>query len=158
MIAINFWVRIPKMTLFWFILTKLRFERYWYTSTAFAPCLVFSCIFSNVTSIVIRISHSSASLDSPISDMPHPRTSSEKPHDRPDLHETTLARHFRTSCLQTLCASFPVPARVCTSLSGRLLHPGWCNWRTVKSTISGYRPVVRSVHQDCDNRPTGIRY
>ena len=36
---------------------------------------------------------------------------------------------------------FPVPARVCTSLSCRLLHPGWCNWRTVKSTISGYRQL-----------------
>ena len=89
---------------------------------------------------------------------PHPRTFSEKPHDWRDLHETALARHSCTRRLQTLCADFPVPARVCTFLSCRLLHPGWCNWRTVKSTISGYRPVVRcSAHQDCDNRPTGIR-
>ena len=59
---------------------------------------------------------------------PHPRTSSEKPHDRRDLRETALARHSRTSRLQTLCAGFSVPARVCTSLSCRLFHPGWCNW------------------------------
>ena len=39
----------------------------------------------------------------------------------------------------------------------RLFYPSWCNWRTVKSTISGYRPVVCSAHQDCDNRLAGIR-
>ena len=70
---------------------------------------------------------------------PHPRTSSEKPHGRRDLHETALVRHFRTSRLQTLCAGFPVPARVFTSLSCRLFDPGWCKWKTVKSPISGYR-------------------
>ena len=87
---------------------------------------------------------------------PYPRASSERPQDWRDLRETALARHFRTSRLQTLCAGFLVSARVCTSVSIRLLHPGWCNWRTVKFTINGFRPVVCSTQQDCDNRPTGI--
>ena len=88
---------------------------------------------------------------------PHPRASSEKAHDWRDLHEIALARHSRTNRLQVLCACFSVSARVCTSLSGGLFYPGWCSWGTVESTISGYRPVAGSAHQDCDNRPAGIR-
>jgi hypothetical protein len=45
----------------------------------------------------------------------------------------------------------------CTSYLADYFYPGWYNWRTVKSTISWYRPVVCSAHQDSDNRPTGIR-
>ena len=62
---------------------------------------------------------------------PPPRTSSEKPHDRRDLHETALARHSHTNRLLTLCAGFPVPARVCTSLSCRLL-----TWRHMVGELS----------------------
>ena len=88
---------------------------------------------------------------------PHPCASSEKLHDWCDLHGTALARHSRTSRLQTLRVDFSVSTRVCTSLSCRIFHPGWCNRGTVQSSISGHRPVVCSTHQDCDNRQFFLR-
>ena len=71
---------------------------------------------------------------------PHPRTSSEKPHDWRDLQEDCTDSTFPAQVgIQNLfCAGFSVSARVCTSLPCRLFHPSCGQW-TAKSV---------STHQD----------
>ena len=94
--------------------------------------------------------------------MPHPRASSEKPHDRRDLHETYWldipARVvFKLCVLASRCQHGSAPPY----LADYFIPVGAIEGRSnLRSAATGQLCVPRTktvTHQDCDNWLTGIR-